>query len=115
MAEWTTLKSNGLPGGVRYRNHPTRKHGAVPDRYYQIRYRRNGKRYADAIGWASNGVTPKKCYDILLELHENHIIGKGPTTLAEKRLRKEPGQANNTILTRSNDHRVGFESMIHQR
>jgi integrase len=86
MAEWTTLKSNGLPGGVRYRNHPTRKHGAVPDRYYQIRYRRNGKRYADAIGWASNGVTPKKCYDILLELHENHIIGKGPTTLAEKRL-----------------------------
>lgn len=85
MGIWTTIKSNGAPGQVRYRKHKTRKYGAVPDRYYRIRYWRNGKRHDDAIGWASNGVTPNRCFEILSELHNNYKTGTGPTTLAEKR------------------------------
>jgi len=39
--------------GVRYYEHPTRKHGVTKDKYFTIRYQRDGKRLEEAIGWAS--------------------------------------------------------------
>jgi len=71
--------------GVRYREHPTLKHGLMPDRYFVLRYRHDGKRYEEPLGWASNGWTMEKAVLELLKLKESHKLAEGPQTLKEKR------------------------------
>ena len=71
--------------GVRFREHPTRKHGVQSDRYYTIRFQVGGKRYNEALGWASEGWSAEKAYQVLAELKENAKLGKGLTSLKEKR------------------------------
>ena len=71
--------------GIRFREHPTRKHGVKKDRYFIISYRLNGKRKDESIGWSSKEWTLKKANKILSELQENHLNGTGYQTLAEKR------------------------------
>jgi len=41
--------------GIRYYEHITRKHGIKKDRYFALRYQKNGKRVEEGIGWASEG------------------------------------------------------------
>ena len=81
MAKWIKVK---FPG-VRYREHPTRKHGKRRDQYFTIRYKVNGKDKEEGLGWASQGWTAAKAYDRLKELKANRKAGEGPQTLAEKR------------------------------
>jgi integrase len=71
--------------GVRYRIHPTRKHGINQDRYFTIRYRLNGKTREEGIGWASQGMTAKKASVYLSKLREARLTGDGPQTLKEQR------------------------------
>jgi site-specific recombinase XerD len=71
--------------GVRYRNHPTRKHGVNFDRYFTIRYQMDGKRKEEGVGWTSEGWTAKTAHDQLADLKKAHKKGKGETSLAEKR------------------------------
>ncbi len=71
--------------GVRYREHPTRKHGVRPDQYFAIRYRVDGKRREEGLGWASQGWTAQKAVLELSKLKEAHRTGEGAHTLAEKR------------------------------
>ena len=71
--------------GVRYHEHETRKHGVKKDQYFTIRYKLGGKDKEEGLGWASDGWTAAKAYDRLRELKENHKIGQGPQSLAEKR------------------------------
>lgn len=72
--------------GVRYREHPTRKHGKIKkDRYYAIRYQKNGKRKEEGLGWASDGWTLDKAIAELIKLKEAAQKGEGPARLAEKR------------------------------
>ncbi len=71
--------------GVRYRLHPTRKHGIGYDRYYTIRYRVAGKEKSEGLGWASDGWSERKVAAILSELKTNYVKGEGPLTLSEKR------------------------------
>mgnify|MGYP001445124239 FL=1 len=78
MAKW--IKTN-FPG-VRYREHDSRKHGKVKDRYYTIRYKIDGKDKEEVIGWASEGWTSAKAYERFKELKENRRDGEGPRTLA---------------------------------
>jgi len=40
--------------GVRWRQHPARKHGIQFDRYYALRYQDDGKRIEEGLGWASD-------------------------------------------------------------
>jgi len=40
--------------GVRWRLHPTRKHGVQFDRYYALRYQVDGERREEGLGWASD-------------------------------------------------------------
>ena len=89
MGTWKTLKNADGKGGVRYREHPTRKHGAVPDRYYVIVYWWQGKTVSEAIGWASEEWTPTKCFDLLAQLKHNQATGQGPCTLGELREMQE--------------------------
>lgn len=39
--------------GVRFREHQTRKHGVKRDRYFAIRYQRDGRRVEEGLGWSS--------------------------------------------------------------
>ena len=71
--------------GVRYRKHPTRKHGVRFDQYFAIRYQYNGKRVEEGCGWASKGWSAQKAALMLAELKEAQKTGSGPTSLAEKR------------------------------
>jgi len=81
MTNW--IKTN-FPG-VRYRKHPTRKHGVQYDRYFTIRYKLQGKDREEGLGWASQKWTAQKAYDYLKELKENIKVGKGPRSLKESR------------------------------
>jgi hypothetical protein len=71
--------------GVRYREHPTRKHGIRKDRYYTIRYKLDGKDKEEALGWESEGWTEMRAAVQLYQLRENRRTGNGEITLADKR------------------------------
>lgn len=71
--------------GVRYREHPTRKRGVRKDRYFAIRYQKDGKRKEEGLGWSSEGWTTEKAVSELSKLKEAAQKGEGPTSLAEKR------------------------------
>jgi integrase len=102
MTEW--IKTNFK--GVRYRLHPSRKHGVTADKYYTITYKWNSKTITEAIGWGSEGIKPTDAYNILCELKRNQKNGTGPCTLKEKREleaeRKESKKTNLAIQQREN-------------
>lgn len=83
--------------GIRYRIHPTRKHGKQTDKYYAIRYQTDGERIEEGLGWLSGGWTLDKAVAELSKLREAAKKGEGPARLAEKReleaKRKEVAQA----------------------
>lgn len=71
--------------GVRYRQHPFRKHGVQSDKYFSIYYKISGKRHEEGLGWASQGWSASKASEYLAELKRAHRTGEGAQTLAEKR------------------------------
>ncbi|EKE07862.1 MAG: Phage integrase, partial [uncultured bacterium] len=80
MAKWFKTSSPG----VRYREHPTRKHGILPDRYYSIYYKVDRHQIEEALGWASEGWTQEKAATQRHELKSSAKKG-GPRTLKETR------------------------------
>ncbi len=71
--------------GIRYYEHPTRKHGVQKDRYYAIRFQQQGKRKEEGLGWTSEGWKLEKAVAELSKLREAARKGEGPSSLAEKR------------------------------
>ncbi len=71
--------------GLRYREHPSRRHGVRLDRCYQVRFLLDGKRVEETLGWSSENWTEEKAALKLGELREAHRTGQGERTLAEKR------------------------------
>ncbi|BAH76935.1 site-specific recombinase [Solidesulfovibrio magneticus RS-1] len=71
--------------GVRFREHPTRKHGVQKDKYFAIYYKVDGKRREESLGWASQGMSAAKASQVLAKLKEAARTGEGATSLAEKR------------------------------
>ncbi len=93
--------------GIRYRQHPTRKHGKKFDIYYAIRYQENGVRIEEGLGWASEtGITLDKAVAELSKLREAAVKGEGPVRLAEKReiedSRKAAGEAEQERAEKEN-------------
>ena len=78
------IKSTKTPG-IRYREHPDRKHGKQKDKYFFIRYTLNKKKKEEGVGWASEGWSEKKAATLLFDLKENIRLGRSPQTLAEMR------------------------------
>ena len=70
--------------GIRYREHPTRKNGLKPDRYYSIFFKIDGKQIEQGIGWGSEGITIERAEMLLFEFKNNAKTG-GVKTLKEKR------------------------------
>ena len=84
-AKWKKTK---YPG-VRYREHPTRKHGIQKDRYFSIYYNLKGQRREEGLGWASQGWTAEKAAIQRGELKKSQLTGVGPQTLLEQRALEE--------------------------
>ncbi|HEY1430410.1 MAG TPA: tyrosine-type recombinase/integrase [Stellaceae bacterium] len=70
--------------GIRYRKHPTRKHGTRLDRYFTLRFSVNGKQVEEALGWASEGWTEKRAQEELGKLRKAKRTGQGPLTLRDE-------------------------------
>lgn len=79
--------------GVRYYEHPIRKHGVAKDKYFAIRYQRDGKRTEEGLGWGSEldpkdkkHWTAEKAALILADLKEvSKGLKQGPSRLSERR------------------------------
>ena len=80
-AKWVKTKFVG----VRYREHPTRRHGIKYDRYFTIRYKLNGRDKEEKIGWTSQGITAQIANARLSEIKENQRTGHGARSLKEQR------------------------------
>lgn len=81
---WVTVER-----GIRKYEHLTRKHGSKPDVYYALRYRVEGKRYEEGLGWASQGWTLERARLTLAELMVAKKTGSGEVTLREKRVKAQ--------------------------
>ncbi|KAF0159389.1 MAG: integrase family protein [Syntrophaceae bacterium] len=101
--------------GVRFRKHATRKHGVNFDRYFVIRYQRDGKRIEESLGWTSERGpedgqfwTEAKAALVLERLRGAAKHGKkeAPTRLGEKReierQRKEDEKAAQELAEKEN-------------
>ncbi|MBU4317471.1 MAG: tyrosine-type recombinase/integrase [Proteobacteria bacterium] len=71
--------------GVRYRKHPSRKHGVQMDKYFVITYKFKKSTITEAIGWLSEGNKASTASELLSQLKRNQLTGTGPCTLAEMR------------------------------
>ena len=83
--KWIPTKEKG----IRYYEHPERKHGIQKDRYFSIRYTVFGKTKEEGLGWWSEGWTLNRAVAERSKLKEAHRTGEGPATLAEKRAEAE--------------------------
>ncbi len=89
MGVWTAAAK-----GVRYKEHPTRKHGKRLDRYWCLQYKLHGKTINEAVGWWSDGISQSQCEALIAELRVNQKSGQGPQTLKEmRRFNKERREA----------------------
>jgi integrase len=97
--EW---QSTGMQG-IRFRKHPTRKNGVKFDRYFSIRYQKDGERVEEGLGWASDGWTLEDATAKLAELRKAATTGEGPARLSEKReaVRERKAKAEREAVTLS--------------
>ena len=84
--------------GLRYYEHPTRRHGKKKDRYYAIRFRRDEKLSEYGMGWLSDGIPDvihkaepdlgfeDYCLKMLREYKGNVKTGAGAKSPKEKRV-----------------------------
>lgn len=94
--------------GVRFREHPTRKHGVKADRYFTIRHQVGGVRHEEILSWASQRMTAHKALLILAELREAARTARGgKTTLAERRAKRSSETVEEMPCARHEDPRRG--------
>lgn len=84
MGQISKYTSTQYPG-VRYRTHKERKYNGKLDRYFSIRYKRDGKTVEESVGWASQGMNAQKATKIRSDIVQNIKLGKRPQSLREKR------------------------------
>jgi len=96
--KWVTASK-----GVRYREHPSRKYGIRPDRYYVIFYKQHGKTKNESLGWETDNKKTgeslqKRAERLLAILRENWRTGQGPQSLAEMRQEAENTRKEKDLL-----------------
>lgn len=100
--------------GVRFREHPTRRYNGKLDRYFFIRYRRQGKLKEEGVGWASENWNAIKASQELAKLKESIRLGQGPQSLAEKRnLLQEKRDAEKAEKDRQEQENVTFSHIFY--
>ncbi len=83
--KWSATKFKG----IRYREHPTRKHGRQPDKYFNVRFRVAGVAVNEGYGWASEGMSASKVALLLVELKEELRTGRGTGKLSDRQKEKQ--------------------------
>ncbi|MBU0999060.1 site-specific integrase [Patescibacteria group bacterium] len=83
MIKWIPLGK-----GIRYKEHPNRKHGIRPDRYFSVRYQVNGKSCESGLGWASEGWAKDKAVVERARLIEEAKAGHGVLTHRQVQIKK---------------------------
>ena len=71
--------------GVRFKEVPTRTHKGKPDRYFLIRYGREGRTVNEGVGFSSEGIDAKYASTVRSDIVKNIRLGTGYQSLAEKR------------------------------
>ena len=82
--------------GVRFREHPSRKHNGKADRYFSIRYYVNYKDCEEGLGWASDGWNPEKAHKVLAKIKEGVTTGIGAQSLGDLRAEAEVRRVKET-------------------
>ncbi len=99
--------------GVRYYEHPERKHGVRRDRYYTIRLRVDGKATEEGLGWASEGWSETKAATERARLQTARKTGEGPVTLSEKRnVAKAKREAQEARRLKEERERITFRDVF---
>jgi len=91
MLTWINAGRN-----LRYREHPSRKHGRRPDRFWSLHYTLNYRGHTEGVGWWSQGVTQAYCRELLAELARNWRTGAGPQSLKALREAEKAKEAAET-------------------
>jgi integrase len=71
--------------GVRYREHPTRVFKRQKDKYFMIRFKRDGKTISESLGWLSDGMTASEASTLRGQIMQNIKKGVRPQSVAEMR------------------------------
>ena len=71
--------------GVRFKEVSTRTHKGKPDRYFLIRYGREGRTVNEGVGFSSEGIDAKYASTVRSDIVKNIRLGTGYQSLAEKR------------------------------
>ena len=99
--------------GVRFRYHKTRKYNGNYDKYFVIRYRRDGKSFDEPVGWASHGVGAQEANEFRANITQNIRLGRRPQSLAEKRqMEKDRQQAEADELARQAKRQITFNDVF---
>lgn len=69
--------------GIRYYELEDRKHRSRPDKYFCVRWYRNGKEHEEGLGWSSEGWTAAEIIRMRNQLQQNYKQGETPTTFKE--------------------------------
>lgn len=96
MATWQKTKHVG----VRFRESGSRRHRGRPEKYYSIRYKREGKTVEESVGWESSGITSQYCSNLRGKIVQNIKTGQGFVSIQEKResgARKKQAEENRNI------------------
>jgi len=86
MSDW---QQSQFPG-VRFREHPTRKFNGKPDMYYTVRFRVDGKRKEESLGWASEGWTPAKANAEMVNRMQCSAIVSKPDVPPQSTVEQKP-------------------------
>jgi|GEM_PF-195189 len=74
--------------GVRVREHQGKRYQGKPDKYYLIRYGREGRMVSEGVGFASEGITAQLASTTRTEIIKNIRHGEGHQSLKDKRVLK---------------------------
>ena len=90
--------------GVRFKDVSTRTHKGKPDRYFLIRYGREGRTVNEGVGFSSEGVDAKYASTVRSEIVKNIRLGTGCQSLADKRELESKRQADELALKENQKH-----------
>jgi len=75
--------------GVRVKESPKRTYRGKSDKYFLIRYGKDGKIIQEGVGWTSEGITAQFASNLRATILSNIRLGSGHQSLKENRQREE--------------------------
>lgn len=86
-----SYKKTKFPG-VRVREHTEKRHEGKPDKYFLIRYGRDGRMISEGVGFSSEGITAQVASTTRTDILKNIRHGEGHQSLKDKRALKRENE-----------------------